>query len=101
MNRNFAVSEQIKHSLTHGWPEDLGPSPFDRAKSESGQLFLRFDEIRLENATDPAGGVRVVFVWNGRDTYWMRVEGIKLDSDLPFSTLTLTGIEGRSQMELA
>lgn len=91
----FGLTARGKQILIDGLPADLGESPFEIISG--GHAWLRYDALRIENATDAFGGVKTVFRWRGHDIAWIRTEGCRIEKN---DILTLVGIEGRTRISL-
>lgn len=46
---------------------------------ERGKTFLRYDAVRIGNASDANAGVSVQFLWQGVAVAWVRVSGAVLE----------------------
>ena len=90
---NDRAKKIFLHGLGVGMDKDTNPF-----FQERGTTYLRFDSIRLENATDVFGGINAVYRWRGHDVVTIRAEGARMED---LNVLTLSGIEGRMMVELA
>jgi len=71
----------LDYMRTGGGP----PYAADVVLRERGKTYIRYDAVRIGNATDAGGGVSVQFLWQGAAVAWVRVfgatlEGIKMHS---------------------
>ncbi|MBS0341441.1 MAG: hypothetical protein JSS56_13005 [Proteobacteria bacterium] len=57
---------------------------------ENGEAWVRYDSMRIGNAHDGSGGIRIDFVWQGLPVAWERFESARMDG-VRFHMLRATG----------
>lgn len=83
------INEKINRFIGSGGTDQWCASA---VVTERGVTYIRYDAVRVGNATDGSGGLSIQFVWQGAAVAWTRVHGAGIEGG---KYLTTGQIDGR------
>ncbi|MDZ5455792.1 hypothetical protein [Azohydromonas lata] len=71
MEINSSIAKHIRFGSGDSWAASA-------IISERGITYVKYDAIRIGNATDVNGGVSLQFLWQGVAAAWVRIDSAML-----------------------